>query len=191
MVAGIVIVVSVTLGTLAAVGAGRIGVRWRPMVETMFILPMIVPVIILSVGLYYLFAPIGLVGTIWGLVLGHTVLATPYVFITVRAALKSFDGNLELAALGLGASWPTMFRRIMLPGILPGILAGGIFAFITSFDDVVLALFLTNVRTRTLPKLMYEGVAHEIDPTIIAAAGLIILTTIVVLAVNLVVTRRS
>jgi len=83
-----------------------------------------------------------------------------------------------------------MARRILVPTILPGILAGAVFAFITSFDDVVLALFLTNIRTRTLPKLMYEGVAHEIDPTIIAAAGLIILVTILLMLVNLLVTRR-
>lgn len=190
-VGAIVVALSVSLGTLAALGVSRAKQRWRSVLEMFFILPMIVPVIILAVGLYYLIAPLGLVGSIWGLVLGHTVLATPYVFITVRAALKAFDGNLELAARGLGASWPVMFRRVMLPAIAPGIVAGGIFAFITSFDDVVLALFLTNIRSRTLPKLMYEGLAHEIDPTIIAAAGLIILTTLLVLAANLLISRKS
>ncbi len=189
-IAALVVVISVGLGTLAALGVSRMRPRWRALVETLFILPMIVPVIILAVGLYYLLAPTGLVGSIWGVTLGHVVLATPYVFITVRAALKSFDGNLELAALGLGASWPTMFRRVMLPGIAPGIAAGAIFAFITSFDDVVIALFLTNIRSRTLPKLMYEGVAHEIDPTIIAASCLIVLVTILVLAANLLVSKR-
>ncbi|POR48688.1 ABC transporter permease subunit [Bosea psychrotolerans] len=190
-IAALVVVISVGLGTLAALGVSRMRPRWRALVETLFILPMIVPVIILAVGLYYLLAPTGLVGSIWGVTLGHVVLATPYVFITVRAALKSFDGNLELAALGLGASWPTMFRRVMLPGIAPGIAAGAIFAFITSFDDVVIALFLTNIRSRTLPKLMYEGVAHEIDPTIIAASCLIILVTILVLGANLLVSKRT
>lgn len=189
-VAAVVVGAAVVLGTAAAIGLTRIPLRWRMTLETIFVLPMIVPVIILGVGLYYLFAPIGLVGSIWGLAIGHTVLATPYVFITVRAALKAFDPNLELAAIGLGASWPTMARRVLLPAVLPGILAGAIFAFITSFDDVVLALFLTNIRTRTLPKLMYEGVAHEIDPTIIAAAGLIILVTIAVLAINLLLARK-
>jgi ABC-type spermidine/putrescine transport system permease subunit II len=84
-----------------------------------------------------------------------------------------------------------MFRRVMLPGIAPGIAAGAIFAFITSFDDVVIALFLTNIRSRTLPKLMYEGVAHEIDPTIIAASCLIVLVTVLVLAANLLVSKRT
>lgn len=190
-IAALVVSISVVLGTLAALGVSRMRPRWRNMVETIFILPMIVPVIILAVGLYYLLAPTGLVGSIWGVTLGHVVLATPYVFITVRAALKSFDDNLELAALGLGASWATMFRRVMLPAIAPGIAAGAIFAFITSFDDVIIALFLTNIRSRTLPKLMYEGVAHEIDPTIIAASCLIILVTIVVLGANLLVAKRK
>ena len=190
-IAGITVVVSLVIGTAAAVGLTRIDKRWRGWLEALFILPMIVPVIILSIGLYYLLVPIGLVGTIWGLALGHIVLATPYVFITVRASLASFDRNLELAAQGLGASWSTMFRRVMLPCIMPGILGGAIFAFITSFDDVVLALFLTNVRSRTLPKLMYEGVAHEIDPTIIAASGLIILVTVLVLGANLLIARRK
>ncbi|MGO4669779.1 ABC transporter permease subunit [Bosea sp. 2RAB26] len=190
-IAALVVVISVTLGTLAALGVSRMKPRWRSTVETLFILPMIVPVIILAVGLYYLLAPTGLVGSIWAVTLGHVVLATPYVFITVRAALKSFDQNLELAALGLGASWVSMFRRVMLPGIAPGIAAGAIFAFITSFDDVVIALFLTNIRSRTLPKLMYEGVAHEIDPTIIAASCLIILVTVLVLGINLLVSKRK
>lgn len=189
-IGGLVVVISVMLGTLAALGVSRMHPRWRNTVETLFILPMIVPVIILAVGLYYLLAPTGLVGSIWAVTLGHVVLATPYVFITVRAALKSFDANLELAALGLGASWQTMFRRVMLPVIAPGIAAGAIFAFITSFDDVVIALFLTNIRSRTLPKLMYEGIAHDIDPTIIAASCLIIIVTVVVLGANLLVSKR-
>jgi len=189
-VAAVTVAGAVVLGTAAAIGLDRIAPRWRRVLETVFVLPMIVPVIILAVGLYYLFAPVGLVASIWGLAIGHTVLAAPYVFITVRAALKTFDPNLELAAIGLGAPWGTMARRILVPVILPGILAGAVFAFITSFDDVILALFLTNIRTRTLPKLMYEGVAHEIDPTIIAAAGLIILVTVLVLALDLVLTRK-
>ncbi|MBM6595456.1 ABC transporter permease subunit [Microvirga pudoricolor] len=190
-VAGITVAVSLLIGTAAAVGLTRIDRRWRGLIEAVFILPMIVPVIILSIGLYYLLVPAGLVGTIWGLALGHIVLASPYVFITVRASLASFDRNLELAAQGLGASWLTMFRRVMLPCIMPGVVGGAIFAFITSFDDVVLALFLTNVRSRTLPKLMYEGVAHEIDPTIIAASGLIIIVTVLVLAANLLISRKK
>lgn len=182
---------SVILGTLAALGVSRAKPSLRPWLETIFVLPMIVPVIIVAVGLFYLLAPLGILGNPFTLGLAQTVLCTPYVFLTVRASLKSFDRSLELAAYNLGASWFTMFRRIMLPAIFPGIIAGAIFAFIQSFDDVVLALFLTNVRSRTLPRAMYEGVAHEIDPTIIAASALIIVVTIIILACNLLLSRSN
>jgi len=151
---------------------------------------LIVPAIILAVALYYLLAPWGMVSSRFALGLGHTVLATPFVVVTVGAALRRFDRSLELAALGLGASWLTMMRRVLLPAIAPGVIASAVFAFVTSFDDVVLALFLTNVRSRTLPKLMYEGVAHEIDPTITAVAVLLVLFTALILAVDLVLERR-
>src|SRR5260221_329591 len=158
--------------------------------ETVFVLAMIVPAIILAVALYYLLARWGMVSSRFALGLGHTVLATPFVVVTVGAALRRFDRSLELAALGLGASWLTMTRRVLLPAIAPGVIASAVFAFVTSFDDVVLALFLTNVRSRTLPKLMYEGVAHEIDPTITAVAVLLVLFTALILAVDLVLERR-
>lgn len=184
VVAAIVVVGATLLGTAAALGLSRLGRRMAVVLETFFILPMIVPAIILAVGLYYLLAPFEMVSGRWALALGHIVLASPFVVITVRASLRGFDRNLELAAVGLGASWFTMFRRVLLPGIAPGIVAGAVFAFITSFDDVVLAIFLTNVRSRTLPKLMYEGVAHEINPTITAVAALIVLFTFAILLVS-------
>jgi len=154
--------------------------------EAFLLLPMVVPVIIISLGLYYFFAPMKLVGSKVGLAIGHALLGAPLVFMTVSASLKTFDRNLELAAFGLGASRAIMFRRIMLPHVWPGVAAGAVFAFIASFDDVVLALFLTNIRSRTLPKLMYEGVAHEIDPTITAVAVLLILFSLLILMTNLV-----
>lgn len=190
-VALVTVLFATLIGTLAAVGIFRVQRGARKFLETLFILPMVVPIIILSIGLYYFLVPYGLVSTIWGLVIGHTILASPYVFITVRASLVSFDRNLEYAARGLGASWWTFSRRVLLPSIVPGIIGGAVFAFITSFDDLVVALFMTNVRSRTLPKLMYEGVAHEIDPTIIAASGVIILVTIVVLVVNMLISGRN
>lgn len=190
-VAAIAVTLSIAFGTAAAIALNRVDSRFRKAIETYFLLPMIIPTIIVGVGLFYFLAPFGLIGGTLGLGLGHAVLASPYVFLTVRAAVQGFDTNLEQAAVGLGASWPMMFRRVMLPAIAPGIAAGAVFAFITSFDDVVLAIFLTNVRSRTLPKLMYEGVAHEIDPTIIAASGLIILLTVFTLGLNMILTRRS
>ena len=190
IIAAMAVTMSVTLGTAAAIGVHRLPGGNKTAVETLFILPMIIPHIVLAVALYYYLVPLGLVNTKIGLAIGHTLMATPFVFITVRAALKNFNTNLELAALGLGASWGTMFRRVMLPAIMPGVAAGAIFAFITSFDDVILAIFLTNIRSRTLPKLMFEGIAHEIDPTIIAVSALLIIFTVAVLTLNLLVQRK-
>lgn len=189
--AAVAIAISVPFGTLAALGVDRMSRRARPWLEALFILPMVIPVIILAVGLFYLLAPLNTLGSPLTLGVAHSVLASPFVFITVRSALKGFDRNQALAALGLGASWPVMFRRVMLPAIAPGMAAGAVFAFIQSFDDVVLALFLTNIRSRTLPRIMYEGIAHEIDPTIIAVSVLVILVSILMLCINLVVSRRS
>ncbi|MCG8356206.1 MAG: ABC transporter permease subunit [Kiloniellales bacterium] len=190
-VAIIAVSLALVTGTLAAIGMSRVKLRGKAMLEAFFILPMIVPVIVLAVGLYYFLAPLGLISSTIGLAIGHAMLASPFVFVTVRAALKGFDPNQELAAIGLGASWFTMFRRVMLPVIAPGIAAGAVFAFIVSFDDVVLALFLTNIRTRTLPKLMFEGVAHEIDPTIIATSAMLILFTVALMSIHILLSRRS
>jgi len=104
--------------------------------------------------------------------------------LTVRASLKGFDNNLELAAFSLGSNWTNMFKKIMLPIIKPGLLAGAIFAFIQSFDDVVLALFLTNIKSRTLPRVMFEGISHEIDPTIVAISVLLITLTVSLFLIN-------
>ncbi|MDR3439836.1 ABC transporter permease subunit [Telmatospirillum sp.] len=191
VIAALTVVLSAILGTSAAVGVSRLKKRAAGFFDAYFIMPMIVPAIVISVALYYFLAPIGLIGSLWAPALGHTLVATPYVFLSVRAVLRGFDGNLEYAALGLGASWPTMFRRVMLPAIMPGVIGGAVFAFITSFDDVVLALFLTNLKTRTLPKLMYEGVAQDIDPTIVAASCIIIVATLVLLGLNLLASRSS
>jgi putative spermidine/putrescine transport system permease protein len=190
-VAAIAVPLATALGTAAALGVARLAPRWRTPAESLFVLPMIVPTIVVAVALYYLYAPLGLAGTRTGLALGHALLGFPFVFVTVRASLKSFDRNLELAAYGLGASAWAMFRRVKLPHLLPGIAAGALFAFITSFDDVILAIFLTDIDSRTLPKLMYEGVAHEIDPTISAVAVVLVLASLVGLALSLLVRRRA
>ena len=189
--AAVAIAISVPLGTAAALGVDRLSRRARPWLEAVFILPMVVPVIILAVGLFYVLAPLNLLGNPATVGVAHSVLASPFVFLTVRSALKGFDRNQEYAALSLGAPWPIVFYRIMLPAIAPGMLAGAVFAFIQSFDDVVLALFLTNIRSRTLPRVMYEGVAHEIDPTIIAVSVLVILVSVFLLGLNLLFSRRA
>ncbi|MGI9334121.1 MAG: ABC transporter permease subunit [Gammaproteobacteria bacterium] len=189
-VAAMVVVASLALGTAAAIGLSRLRSRLSGLLEAFFLTPMVVSPIVIAIGLYYFFAPLGMIGSRYGLAIGHALLAAPFVLISVRAVLRNFDENLELAALGLGASWFTMFRRVMIPSIWPGVLGGGVFAFIVSFDDVVLALFLTNVHSRTLPKVIYEGIKHDIDPTIVAVAALLIVVSLLVLCVSLLLGRR-
>lgn len=181
----IVTAIATVLGTLAALGVHKMTSPRKGWLDSLFIIPMSVPAILTAVALFYLTAPLGWVANSVAVVIGHTVLAAPYVYITMRAALRSFDHNLELAALSLGASWPTMFRLIMLPALLPSLLGGAVFAFVTSFDDVVMALFLTTVRNRTLPKLMYEGVAYDFDPTVISASCILIAATALILIARL------
>ncbi len=180
----VTILISLPIGTLAAIGVNEMKKKTRLWLETLFILPMVVPVIIFAISLFYFIAPLRLNNSAITLGFAHSILAMPFVFLTVSASLKNFNKNLELAAYSLGASWKTMFWRIMLPSITPGIIAGAIFAFIQSFDDVILALFLTNIKSRTLPRIMFEGVAHEIDPTIVAISGLLITLTVVLFAIN-------
>lgn len=189
-VATIAVALALALGTAAAIGISRLAGRWKPAIEALVLAPLIVPPIILAIALYYAYAPLRLLGTPEGLALGHALLAVPFVFVTVRAAVTGFDRNLELAALGLGASWLTMFRRVMLPAIRPGLLAGAVFAFITSFDELVLAIFLTDVHSRTLPRTIYEGIKHETDPTIVAVAALLVLISLGALLASLAAGRR-
>jgi ABC-type spermidine/putrescine transport system permease subunit II len=185
LVAALAVPLSTAIGTLAAFGCRTLAPRWRALVESTLLLPTIVPTIVFAVALYYVYAGLGLVGGKLGLALGHTILALPFVFLTVRASLRGFDPNLELAAAGLGASPALTFRRVVLPQIAPGVAAGAVFAFVTSFDEVILAIFLTDIDSRTLPKLMFEGVAHEIDPTISAVAVVLIVFSALPLAASL------
>jgi ABC-type spermidine/putrescine transport system permease subunit II len=183
--------IATALGSAAALGVHKMRSARKGWLDTLFVIPMSVPAIITAVALYYLMAPLGWVANSVAVVLGHTVLASPYVYITVRAALRSFDPSLELAALGLGASWPKMFRLVMLPALLPSLIGGAVFAFVTSFDDVVMALFLTTIRNRTLPKLMYEGLAQDFDPTVISASCVLIAATALILTANILSGRKS
>ena len=182
--ATVTMTVSLPIGTLAAIGVSKMSANFRLFFETFFITPMVIPVIIFAVGLFYFLAPLGLNSSPIILGLAHSILALPFVFLTVRASLKGFDNNLELAAFSLGSNWSNMFKKIMLPIITPGLLAGAIFAFIQSFDDVVLALFLTNIKSRTLPRVMFEGISHEIDPTIVAISVLLITLTVSLFLIN-------
>lgn len=162
------------LGTLAAIGLARPQCPARATLTAILISPMIVPVVISAVGIYYAFAAVGLLNTLTGLVLAHTALGAPFVVITVTATLSGFDHNLMRAAASLGATPLKATRLVMLPLIAPGVVSGALFAFITSFDEVVIALFIAGSEQRTLPRQMWSGVREQLSPTIAAVATLLI-----------------
>ncbi|MGE5172100.1 MAG: ABC transporter permease [Rudaea sp.] len=179
------------LGTLAALGLWRARFPLRGLLLALLISPMVVPVVIVAVGVYFAFAPLGLNDGYAGLILAHTALAVPFVVITVLATLSGFDPTLLRAAASLGASPVPAFRRVMLPLILPGVLAGSVFAFATSFDEVVVALLIAGPGQRTLPRQMFAGINENISLTIAAAATLLIALSIVFMAFVAWLTRRS
>ncbi len=184
------VVVSTVLGTLAALGLTRGRYPFRTSVNGLILSPLVVPVVIVAIGMYFVFVDLRIAGTLPGLVAAHSVLAIPFVIINVSISLRTIDRNLEFAAQNLGASpWRT-FRRITLPLILPGVAAGAAFAFITSWDEVVVAIFLSSPLVRTLPVVMWSQVRSVIDPTIAAVATMVMLVTTVSLLVILFVRQR-
>jgi putative spermidine/putrescine transport system permease protein len=170
-----------TLGTLAALGLSRGDCPLRSSITAVLISPMIIPVVVSAVGIYYFFADIGLLNSLTGIVLAHTALGAPFVVITVTATLASFDYNLMRAAASLGATPVNAFFKVMLPVILPGVASGALFAFVTSFDEVVVVLFLAGSEQRTLPRQMWSGVRETLSPTITAVATLLILFAVALL----------
>ncbi|RXG90907.1 ABC transporter permease [Bradyrhizobium vignae] len=186
-----VTLLSTTLGTLAALGLSRPNFPWRAALMSLLISPIMVPVVITAVAMYFFYADVGLLNTYLGLILAHTTMATPFVVITVTATLTGFDHSLTRAAAGLGAPPVTVFFKVTLPLILPGMISGALFAFGTSFDEVVLALFIASVDQRTLPRTMFSGIREEIRPTIIAAASVLILFSIAMLTTVELLRRRS
>lgn len=179
------------LGTLAALGLQRARFPGRSLLLALVISPMVVPLVIVAVGVYFFYAPLGLTGSLVGLTLAHTALAVPFVVITVSATLQGFDTNLSRAAASLGADPATAFFRITLPIILPGVVSGALFAFVTSFDEVVVALFLTGPQERTLPRQMFDGIRENISPVIAAAATLLIVLSVLLMAAMEALRRRG
>jgi putative spermidine/putrescine transport system permease protein len=179
------------LGTMAALGIWRARFPGQALVLALLISPMVVPVIIVAVGVYFAFAPLGLTDNYSGLILAHTTLAVPFVVVTVLATLSGFDRTLIRAAESLGASPITTFRRVTLPLILPGVLSGAVFAFAASFDEVVVALLMAGPGQRTLPRQMFAGINDNISLTIAAAATMLIgISLVLMIAVGLL-RRRS
>ena len=191
MVAAAVVVLATGLGTLAAFGLQRLSPRWRVAAGGLILSPLIVPTVVVAIGVYYAYARYGLIGSPVALVLAHTCLAVPFVVTSVSASLQGFDRRLERAALSLGASrWGTV-RQVTLPIILPGVVVGALFAFITSFDELVVALFLSGSSAVTLPRRMWDDIRFAIDPTIAAVSTVTIAVTVLLLAGSYGVRRRN
>jgi len=189
IVAGVTAVLSTTLGTAAAFTLVRRRLIGRTAILSLVLAPLVLPRIIIAVALFYLYARINLIGTILGLVLGHTILAVPYVVITVMAVLKTYDERLDQAAWSLGASkWRTLYH-ITLPQIRGGVIAGFLFAFIISFDDLTVALFITGGGTSTLPRQMWNDLLLQVNPTL-AAVSTVILVFVTVFVVVAEMLRR-
>ncbi len=184
-------ILSMILGTAAAIGLARARFRFKAVILAIVVSPILIPIVITAVSMYFFFVDVGLVGTYPGLILAHTALSVPFVVVTVMATLEGFDTNLIRAAAGLGAPPLTAFRRVMLPIIFPGIASGGLFAFATSFDEIVVTLFLASPEQRTLPRQIFSGVREYVSPGIAAVATLLILVSAALLTTVELLRRRS
>ena len=183
--------ISTFLGTLAALGLSRPEMPFRKTIMALLISPMIVPLIISAAGMYFFYARIGIASTHFGVILAHAALGIPFVIITVTATLVGFDHQLTRAAASLGSSPTRTFFVVIVPLILPGVISGALLAFITSFDEVVVVLFVGSVEQRTIPWKMFSGIREEIRPTILAVATLLVFVSIVLLTMVELLRRRS
>ena len=184
-------ILAVGFGTLAAIGLSQRYVPGRQIIMAILISPMIVPLIISAAGMYFFYSRIGLQGTYFGVVLAHAALGIPFVIITVTATLVGFDTSLTRAAANMGANPVTTFFRVQMPLILPGVISGALFAFITSFDEVVVVLFVGSASQKTLPWQMFTGLREQISPTILAVASILVTISIILLTVLELLRRRS
>ncbi len=178
-------------GTLAAWGLSRPYTPFRVTIMSILISPMIVPIIISAAGMFFFYSKVGLSQTYFGLILAHTALGIPFVVITVTATLVGFDESLTRASASLGADLMTTWRKVVIPLILPGVISGSLFAFVTSFDEIVAVLFLAGYEQRTIPRQMWAGIREQISPTILAVATLLILLSIALLTTIELLRRRS
>ena len=174
-------VVATVLGVAAALGLASQAMPARTLVTVLLVSPMVTPLIISAAGMFFFYSSLGLAQTHLSIILAHAALGTPFVVISVTATLVGFDRNLERAAASLGAPPPTIFRRITLPLIAPGVISGALFAFAASFDEVVTVLFLGGLNQRTVPRQMWSGIREQISPEILAVATFLIVFAVLLL----------
>jgi ABC-type spermidine/putrescine transport system permease subunit II len=184
IIGAIACIVSTTIGFFAAYAFLRAEFRGKKLLLSLMLTPIIVPSIITAIAMYYLAGRLGLIGNFLWLGLCHAVIAMPVVLLILLAALHAVDPNLERAALGLGSSRVRMFCRVVLPIVLPGVLSAALFAFLASFDELLIALFLSGVRAQTLPVRIWNSLNLQIEPTIAAVSAFLIGVTCVVLGVD-------
>lgn len=184
-------VIATTLGTIAAIGLSRRQLPYKGLIMAVLVSPMIVPVVITAVGTYFFYSMLGIANSLIGIILAHAALGVPFVVITVTATLIGFDQSLARAARGLGASPTRTFRLVTLPLIWPGILSGALFAFTTSFDEVVVVLLLGGIEQRTIPRQMWSGLREQLSPTILAVATILIALSVFLLMVLEMLRRRN
>lgn len=184
-------IVATILGTIAAVGLASPVMPFKRLITALLISPMIVPLIIIAAGMFFFYTRFNIVGTYTGLIIAHAALGVPFVIITVTATLAGFDRSLYNAAVGMGASPVRAFWDITVPLIRPGVISGGLFAFVTSFDEVVVVLFLAGPEQRTIPRQMFSGLREQINPTILAVATLLIFLSVALLITLELLRRRN
>ena len=191
MVAFFATIGSVLIGTLAAVGLSSRYMPYKGIIMAILISPMIVPLIISGVAIFFFMAKVGLAATHTGIIIAHIILGTPFVVITVTATLSGFDHSVTRAAASLGSAPINTFMKITLPLILPGVISGGLFAFVTSFDEVVVVLFLAGLENTTIPIQMWIGLREQLSPTILAVATCLIIMSTLILVTAELLRRRS
>lgn len=179
------------LGTVAALGLSRPEMPYRRAIMAVLISPMIVPIIITATGLFFFYSMTGLAGTYVGIILAHATLGIPFVIITVTATMVGFDHSLTRAAANLGATPATTFFKVIMPLILPGVVSGALFAFVTSFDEVVVVLFVAGPDQQTIPRQMWNGIREQISPAILSVATILVIVSIALLTTVEVLRRRS
>ena len=175
-------VFATVLGTMAAFGLVRGEFRGKTSLNAFLISPRFVPIIITALAFYAFFAKLRLIGTVWGLILAHTILACPYVIIIVSATLRGFDRSLEYASRILGAGALRTVWNVTLPLIRPGVISAALFAFMFSFDEIIVAIFISGTFTETLPKRMWDSLTYEMEPTLPAISTMILIATLFVFA---------
>ncbi|MGN6549957.1 MAG: ABC transporter permease [Pararhizobium sp.] len=184
-------IIATALGTVAAIGLSRPQMPARAAITALLISPMVVPLIVTGAALFSFYARLNLTSTFFSIIMAHVVLGTPFVIITVTAAMSGFDQSLIRAAQNLGANQVTTFFRVILPLLLPGVISGALFAFITSLDEVVVVIFLAGPAQTPMTVRMFSGLRENISPTILAIASILVLISVILLTGMELMRRRS